>query len=217
MQAGSVISSPPHAGERGDLRIGGFTAFTTTDYPGALAAVVFCQGCPWRCSYCHNPHLLPTDGPETHAWADILAFLETRRGLLDAVVFSGGEPTLQRGLGEAMQAVKTLGFKVGLHSAGMYPERLAAALPWVDWIGLDVKALPEDYARITGVPDSGRKAWESLRHVLHAAVPYQLRCTWDRTLLSEADVTALHATLGDLGAVSLSVQTCRPPSTKPTP
>ena len=83
------------------LRIGGFTPFTTTDYPGQLAAVVFCQGCPWRCAYCHNPHLLPVEGPESHAWPDLLRFLASRRGLLDAVVFSGGEPTLQGGLADA--------------------------------------------------------------------------------------------------------------------
>lgn len=209
MQAGSVISSPPHAGERGDLRIGGFTPFTTTDYPGALAAVVFCQGCPWRCSYCHNPHLLPVDGPETHAWADILAFLETRRGLLDAVVFSGGEPTLQRGLGEAMQAVKAIGFKVGLHSAGMYPDRLAAVLPRVDWIGLDIKAPKDVYPSITGVPGSGVPVFNSLKHVIDSGIAYQLRCTWNPGLFSESRISELIGELSALGGDRLSLQSCR--------
>ena len=79
-------------------------------------------------------------------------------GLLDAVVFSGGEPTLQAGLLDAMLEVRELGFKIGLHTAGMYPQRLAAILPLMDWVGMDVKAPFADYARITGTPGSGERA-----------------------------------------------------------
>ena len=80
------------------LRVGGFVPFTSTDYPDALAAVVFCQGCPWRCGYCHNPHLIPARGDDERDFARILDWLASRRGLLDAVVFSGGEPTAQAGI-----------------------------------------------------------------------------------------------------------------------
>ena len=193
------------------LRIGGFVPFSTTDYPGQLAAVVFCQGCPWRCGYCHNPHLLPADGPESHAWGDILAFLATRRGLLDAVVFSGGEPTLQASLPDAMNAVRAMGFKVGLHSAGMYPERLVRLLPLIDWIGLDVKALPEDYSPLTGVPGSGTQAWQSVRRVMASGVDYQLRCTWSPTLFSADKLEGMRAALQVWGARDLNVQVCRLP------
>ena len=79
------------------LRIGGLTPLSTTDYPGQLAAAVFCQGCPWRCGYCHNPHLIPATVKQGIDWVEVMRFLERRRGLLDAVVFSGGEPTLQPG------------------------------------------------------------------------------------------------------------------------
>ena len=71
------------------LRLGGLTRLSASDYPGKLAAVVFCQGCAWRCGYCHNAHLQPRRGREEIAWSDVLAFLQRRRGLLDAVVFSG--------------------------------------------------------------------------------------------------------------------------------
>ncbi len=192
------------------LRIGGFTPFTTTDYPGQLAAVVFCQGCPWRCTYCHNPHLLPVEGPESHAWPDLLRFLASRRGLLDAVVFSGGEPTLQGGLADAMRAVKALGFRIGLHSAGMYPDRLARVLPLVDWIGLDVKAPRAAYPRITGVPAAGDAVFDSLRLILNAGVDYELRCTWRPDLLSAADLANLGDELIALGANRLVIQECRP-------
>ena len=191
------------------LRIGGFTPFTTTDYPGRLAAVVFCQGCPWRCAYCHNPHLLPADGPESHAWGDILAFLQTRRGLLDAVVFSGGEPTLQSGLADAMREVKALGFAIGLHSGGMYPRRLAPLLPLVDWIGLDVKAPRAAYARVTGAPADGEAVYASLRLILAAGVDHELRCTWHPDLLSAAELEILGEELRAAGADRLVLQEAR--------
>ena len=194
----------------GALRIGGFIPFTSTDYPGMLSAVVFCQGCPWRCAYCHNPHLLSADGPESHAWADILAFLGNRRGLLDAVVFSGGEPTLQGGLADAMREVKAMGFRVGLHSGGMYPDRLARVLPLTDWIGLDVKAPRSAYPRITGVPGSGGAVFESLGLILAAGIDHELRCTWHPDLLSAADLATLADELLDRGAGRLVVQECRP-------
>ncbi len=204
------LITPPGGADGRALRIGGFLPFTTTDYPGKLAAVVFCQGCPWRCSYCHNPHLLPADGPESHAWPDILGFLKGRRGLLDAVVFSGGEPTLQCGLADAMREAKAMGFQIGLHSAGMYPERLARVLPLVDWTGLDVKASRSAYPRITGVPGSGEALFESLRLILKAGVDHELRCTWHPDLLSAADLANLGDELIALGANRLVIQECRP-------
>ncbi|WP_296755919.1 anaerobic ribonucleoside-triphosphate reductase activating protein, partial [Thiobacillus sp.] len=148
------------------LRVGGLTPLSTTDWPGLLAAVVFCQGCPWRCGYCHNPDLIPPRGADEIPWEEVLAFLRRRQGLLDGVVFSGGEPTLQAALPDAMRAARGLGFKIGLHTGGMYPGRLAAVLPLVDWVGLDVKAPFADYAGITGVAESGTRARESLEQVL---------------------------------------------------
>lgn len=103
------------------LEIGGLTPLTTIDFPGRLAAVVFCQGCPWRCGYCQNAHLIPPSAEKRVPWADVLAFLERRRGLLEGVVFSGGEPTLQAGLPEALRQVRDLGFATGLHTAGPSP------------------------------------------------------------------------------------------------
>jgi pyruvate formate lyase activating enzyme len=104
------------------LSVGGITAFTTVDYPDHLAAVVFCQGCPWRCRYCHNQHLQPrrSASPTRWTWERLEAFLGDRRGLLEAVVFSGGEPTAQPALAEAMQAVRAMGFLIGLHTAGIF-------------------------------------------------------------------------------------------------
>ena len=114
------------------LRVGGLTRCSASDYPGKLAAVVYCQGCAWRCGYCHNPELQPARGAHEIPWAEVVSFLDRRRGLLDAVVFSGGEPTLQLSLRQAMGKVKGMGYLIGLHTAGIVPRRLAEVLPLVD-------------------------------------------------------------------------------------
>jgi pyruvate formate lyase activating enzyme len=189
--------------------VGGLTRFSTIDYPGQLSAVVFCQGCPWRCRYCHNPELLPRTGPGEIPWPDVLGFLERRRSALDAVVFSGGEPTLQAELPAALRAVGELGFQRGLHSAGPFPDRLEEALRWVDWIGLDVKALPERYPGVTGVSDSGRAAWESVRIVLESGVSHQFRITIDPSLTGEEEAGVIRNRLEAMGAQEVRLQPAR--------
>lgn len=171
------------------LDVGGFTPLSTTDWPDQLAAVVFVQGCPWRCHYCHNPSLQPRQsecGRDTHAWGQVLDTLKQRQGLLDGVVFSGGEPTLDAALAPAMREVRELGFQVGLHTAGLYPQRLASVLPLVDWVALDIKTEFEDYKAITSVPRSGEPVRESLGLVLASGKAHELRTTWHPDLLSDA-------------------------------
>lgn len=190
------------------MRIGGLTPMTTVDYPGELAAVLFCQGCPWRCRYCHNAHLLSARGGGRVEWGRVRSLLERRRGLLDAVVFSGGEPTLQGALPAAMEEVKALGFKVGLHTAGCCPARLRRLLPWLDWVGLDIKALPQAYPDITGVPGSGERAWESLGILLDAGVELEVRTTalpgWGRE-----ELAPLMDALAGAGVARYVLQQCR--------
>ncbi len=191
------------------LRVGGVVPFTSTDYPDALAAVIFCQGCPWRCGYCHNPHLIAARGRDEHDYARILAWLATRAGLLDAVVFSGGEPTAQAALEAAMDDVRELGFAVGLHTSGAYPRRLARVLPKVDWVGIDVKAPLDDYASVTGAPDGGTAALASLDLVRGAGVPFELRTTVHPSLTPEM-LERLARELGARGIVRWILQPFRP-------
>ncbi|MEW8029951.1 MAG: anaerobic ribonucleoside-triphosphate reductase activating protein [Candidatus Thiodiazotropha sp.] len=159
------------------LRVGGFTPMTTIDYPDHLSAVIFCQGCPMRCHYCHNRELLPAQTDKSIPWKDILGFLSVRRGLLDGVVFSGGEPTLQRSVGQAVEEIKSMGYLVGLHTAGVYPERFEQLLPLIDWVGLDIKALAEDYPALTGVSGSGESAWRSARLLAASGIAHEIRTT----------------------------------------
>ena len=190
--------------------MGGFVPFTTVDYPGLLAAVVFCQGCIWRCRYCQNPHLQPFEGARW-TWERVLSLLAERKNFLEAVVFSGGEPTAQGALPGAIQEVRALGFRIGLHTAGMHPDRLATVLPLVDWVGLDIKA-PFDsrYDGITGCEDSSLPASQSLRLVLDSGVPYELRTTVHPDLLGPVDLEEISAALEAAGASPTTIQTFRP-------
>ncbi len=190
------------------LAIGGFTPLTTIDFPGQLAAVVFCQGCPWRCRYCQNAHLIPRHAQVSIAWDELLTFLNHRRGLLDGVVFSGGEPTLQRGLGDGIRAVRALGFKTGLHTAGAYPQRLAAALASLDWVGMDIKAPAASYEALTRRRGSGDRAWESARLVLDSGVAYEFRTTVHPDLLDRQSLRALAYTLAEMGVEHYVLQEC---------
>lgn len=194
------------------LRVGGLTPLSATDWPGMLAAVVFCQGCPWRCTYCHNEHLWSPHGDNETPWVDVLAFLARRRSLLDAVVFSGGEPTLQSALPAALAEVRALGFRIGLHTAGPYPQRLARVLPLVDWVGLDIKADRDDYPAVTGLPRSGEHAWRSLELLLASGVPYEVRVTVDDRHLPAYRVDDLLGRLRDAGVEHVALQPCRDPA-----
>lgn len=175
----SMISSCSFSELHPPLRIGGFVPLTTLDYPDHLACVLFCQGCAWRCRYCHNPQLIPPRAETTDEihWDDIKQFLIKRQGLLQAVVFSGGEPTLQRSLPIHLAEVKELGYLIGLHSAGIKPSLFKQALNWADWVGFDIKALPEDHQLTTCTQGSGEANWLSLQYLLESNVNYEVRTT----------------------------------------
>nr|WP_305119368.1 anaerobic ribonucleoside-triphosphate reductase activating protein [Stutzerimonas decontaminans] len=182
---------------------------TTLDFPDHLACVLFCQGCGWRCRYCHNPQLIPACGNEEKPWPEILAFLEQRVGLLEAVVFSGGEPTLQTALPEATAQVRALGYKVGLHSAGIKPKLFANILPLVDWVGFDIKALPEHSTAITGVDGSGKANWKSLEHLLESGVEHECRTTVHWQLFDADTLWDMAQRLRRLGVERFAVQCVR--------
>jgi anaerobic ribonucleoside-triphosphate reductase activating protein len=197
----------------GSLRVGGLVPFTTTDFPDRLAAVVFCQGCPWRCRYCQNPHLLPghaAAGVEALSWPDVLEWLAMRRGLLDGVVFSGGEPTAQPALLDAVHAARAQGFAVGLHTAGIYPRRLARLTHALDWVGLDIKAPLTGYETVTGVRGSGSVAFASLELLLRCRVPLEVRTTVHPTLTPPRSLIVLACALADFGITRWVLQPFRP-------
>lgn len=164
------------------LNIAGLVPFSTVDWPGKLVAALFLQGCPWRCPYCHNRGILDPRAEGCVSWKQVLDLLASRVGLLDGVVFSGGEALMQASAGalpDALRQVQERGFLTGLHAGGAYPhaldELLSAGL--LNWVGLDVKALPGDYELATGKRGGGR-AEESLSVLArHRGVDHEVRMT----------------------------------------
>lgn len=205
----SVNSHKTAVNDASGLRIAGLTPYSSIDYPGCLCAVVWVQGCPWRCSYCHNPHLQSRTAPPQMAWNEVLAFLQKRAALLDAVVFSGGEATTDRHLAAAMAEAKALGYKIGLHTAGCYPQRLQQMLPLLDWVGLDVKAHWQDYPGLTGVAGSGAAAEASLALVLAAGIDYEVRTTAHPQWLPDQSLQHLQQGLAADGVKHFAVQLYR--------
>lgn len=200
------------------LVIAGLVSLSTVDWPGRLVATAFLQGCPWRCAYCHNAAILDTRTPGAVPWSAVRELLDRRHGLLDGVVFSGGEPTRQPGLLDAVRRVKADGYLVGLHTGGAYPARLAALLPYVDWVGFDVKAPAHLYRAITragGPTTAAERAFASLRLVLEAGVDVTVRTTVDPTVLTDDDVRELTDTLFAMGVPEHVLQQVRTEGTTP--
>jgi pyruvate formate lyase activating enzyme len=188
-----------------ELPVAGLTPFTMIDYPDHLAAVIFSQGCPLRCRYCHNQQLLAfSDGSIT--WKKVRDFLLSRQGWLEAVVFSGGEPTAHPSLADAMNEVKQLGFKIGLHTSGVYPENFQRVLPLADWVGMGIKApFGQKYDRLTRMKDSSAFVRQSLSSLLASGKSHQLRLTFDPHFHRANDVTEINELLNQQGAGSVVI------------
>lgn len=193
-----------------DLQIAGLTPMSSVDWPGKFVATVFAQGCPWACPYCHNQAIIDPKIPGVVSWESVEELLGRRRGLLDGVVFSGGEATRQLAVLPAMQRVRELGLKVGLHTAGPYPARLREILRTglVDWVGIDIKAMSgPNYEAVAGRPNAGPKAWESLGEVLDSGVSYEVRLTVYPD--GPRDGYEVAACVKDLGATHFALQQAR--------
>jgi len=171
--------------------ISGLQKMTLLDYPGKVACTVFLQGCNYRCPFCHNSDLLPGKGEELMSMEAFLAFLKKRRGLLDGVCVSGGEPTLCPELPELLREIKSLGYAVKLDTNGSRPRILKelVTMGLVDYVAMDVKNSPERYAETVG---TGRlelsSIEESLRFLIGGNVPYELRTTVVKPLHDAASI-----------------------------
>ena len=160
--------------------IAGLQKMTLLDFPGKVACTLFLQGCNFRCPFCHNSELLPNQGQPLMDTEAFLSFLSKRKGLLDGVCVTGGEPTLCSELPKLLADIKALGFAVKLDTNGSRPDALKALVEagLVDYVAMDVKNCPGRYAETVGLPkyDLG-KVEESLRFLMTGSVPYELRTT----------------------------------------
>ncbi len=181
------------------MRIVGLQKLTLLDYPGKVACTVFLGGCNFRCPYCHNGQLL-TDAPAVMSREDLFEFLESRRGLLEGVCVTGGEPTLSRELPEFLEQIKSMGFSVKLDTNGSRPEILKQILQQglADYVAMDVKNSPQTYAATIGVETPLEALEESLKLLLHGNTPYELRTTVVRQLHTAASIREMGQWLFEL-------------------
>jgi len=169
------------------MRIGGLSKQTLIDYPGKIAATLFTQGCNFRCGYCHNPSLVipglirESSSQTTH---EVLEWLKKRVGWLDAVVITGGEPTIHKDLPDFIKRIKELGFAIKLDTNGTNPVMLQALLDaaLLDFVAMDVKHLVEQkmYAQVIGIP-ANEGLIEHIHHSISllqcALIDYEFRTT----------------------------------------
>jgi pyruvate formate lyase activating enzyme len=171
--------------------IGGFQRFSLIDYPGRICAIVFTQGCNFRCPYCHNPELVEKNpsGGQAVRQEEVLSFLEVRKGKLEAITITGGEPLVQTDIGDFLSSVKALGYLVKLDTNGSFPSRLETILKanTVDYIAMDIKAPIDKYEQVVRRSIDKEQILSSIKLIMERAPDYEFRTTVVKSLLEEDD------------------------------
>ena len=188
-----------------NIVLGGIQPFTTIDYPNKLSAVLFLKGCPLRCPYCQNPVLQEISNESTLSWTVAEQFMQSRKKLLDAIVFSGGEPLIHTGLKEAMLEAKENGFLVGLHTSGVSYHALESVISLVDWVGFDVKTVFDKYEK--RIPHSNsQQVMQCLELLLKTNKDFEARTTLDPRVISVDELRTLSKILSSLGVKNYAIQ-----------
>ncbi len=180
------------------MLFGGLQKNSFIDYPGKISCVLFCQGCNFRCPYCHNPGLIhmkkspDTDEPELDE-EDIYDFLLSHREFLDGVVISGGEPTLHRDLAELCEKVKEMGYPVKLDTNGSRPEVLASLMEknLVDYLAMDIKTHPMHYSPLIWENSRPESIFSSIRLIMESGLPYEFRTTCVRPFINAETLSTI--------------------------
>ena len=176
------------------MLIGALQKFSLLDYPGKISCIIFTQGCNFRCPYCHNPELvdpqlfMPKIMPQV-----FFSFLEKRVKKIDAVVITGGEPTIQSDLLDFIRKIKKLDFLVKLDTNGSQPEVLSTLLKnkLLDYIAMDIKAVPTLYEKVCGVSKNGSLSdviLKSINLIINSQVQHEFRTTIVKDLLSKEHI-----------------------------
>ncbi len=172
------------------MNIGGFAKNSLIDFPQTIACIVFTQGCNFFCPYCHNPDLVA--GPQTNSGAgalfneqEIFKFLENRKGLLEGVVITGGEPCLQKDLVSFCEQVKQMGYKIKLDSNGSQPQVIETLLEkgWLDFVSMDIKTSLDRYPLVVSQKFDVQKIRDSIQLVMKHAPAYEFRTTCSRPFI----------------------------------
>lgn len=177
------------------MKIQGLQKTTLLDYPGHVAATIFFGGCNFRCPFCHNGDLVlrPDRAPALSA-DEALSFLKKRQGILEGVCITGGEPTLQPELPQFLKAIHELGLAVKLDTNGYQPDILEALMGQglLDYVAMDIKGAPKDYAAICGLPEMDLGRIEaSIELLMRSPLPFEFRTTVVQELHDAASFEAI--------------------------
>lgn len=171
----------------------GFQKLTLLDYPEKVACILFTMGCNFRCPFCHNASLVRAENKAEISEEEVLSFLKKRKGVMDGVCISGGEPLLYDGLGDFIKKVKALGYSVKLDTNGSLPEELKALVRegLVDYVAMDIKNSFESYDKTTGIKTDLNNIKESLAFLLSGTVEYEFRTTLVKELHTDEDMESI--------------------------
>lgn len=162
------------------MKILGFQKMTMLDFPGKIACTIFTAGCNFRCPFCHNAPLVTHIDGQEFSQEEILSYLNKRKGMLDGVCITGGEPLLQKDIKDLIIKIKELGYAVKLDTNGSFPDVLKSLVSQnlIDYVAMDVKNSPSKYALTADASESVvEKVDESIKFLLTGAIPYEFRTT----------------------------------------
>lgn len=163
------------------MKIHGFQKMTLLDFPGKVACTLFTAGCNLRCPFCHNaPLVTDIDNSLQYTENDIFAYLQKRKGLLDGVVITGGEPLLQLDIASFIKKIKNLGYDVKLDTNGSFPDKLYELISegLIDYVAVDIKNCREKYALTTGIENYNLENIDKTVNILKQGnIPYEFRTT----------------------------------------
>lgn len=171
------------------ILIGGLQKSSLIDYPTHISAIIFTQGCNFRCPYCHNPELIFEESHTIESTRAVLNFLQKRIGKLDGVVISGGEPTLQKHLPDFIKQIKDMGFRVKLDTNGTNPEMLKRLIneKLIDYVAMDIKAPIEKYSQVTCTKVNTKDILKSIEILKNSQIDYEFRTTVVKSQLFAED------------------------------
>ena len=172
------------------MNIGGLNSFTLSDFPGKVSAILFTQGCNFRCPFCHNGSLLPLTTSHLLSEEYIFEFLSSRKNKLEGVVITGGEPTIHNDLDTFIKKIRSLNLSIKLDTNGSNPEVLQHLINenLLDYIAMDIKAPIEKYNILSGVNVCIKNIQKSIQIISSSNVKHEFRTTYVPHLLKKTDI-----------------------------
>lgn len=181
------------------MNIQGYQKLSLLDYPGKVACTVFTGGCNLRCPFCHNAGLVKTPTASANMKDEVLSYLSSRKGLLDGVCVTGGEPLIQPDIEDFLHAIKELGYSVKLDTNGSFPQKLRKILASgdVDYVAMDIKSSPENYSLATGNDMDFDVFGESIKVIKDSGIPHEFRTTAVKGIHNTEDFEKIGRLIGD--------------------